>query len=47
MALPLPQVAEVVKRRFADEGDVALVTEFVTKSDGVRRTQAWPVVTCL
>ena len=29
----------MIRRRFADDGDVALVTSLVAKSDGVRRTQ--------
>ena len=29
----------MIRRRFADDGDVALVTSLVAKSDCVRRTQ--------
>ena len=33
-------MGEVIQRRFANEGDVELVTSLVGRSDGVRRTQA-------
>ena len=34
-----PQIGDIVKRRFGDEGDAALVGDLVSQSDGLRRTQ--------
>ncbi|KAL1503138.1 hypothetical protein AB1Y20_011200 [Prymnesium parvum] len=34
-----PEIADVIHRRFADEGDAALITRLVQRSDGVKRTQ--------
>jgi len=33
-----PQIQAIIQRRFGDEGDVALVSELVARSAGVRRT---------
>ncbi len=34
-----PQIIDIVQRRFADDGDIATVSELVSRSDGVRRTK--------
>eukprot|EP00908_Phaeocystis_cordata_P005576 Transcript_16073.p1 GENE.Transcript_16073~~Transcript_16073.p1 ORF type:complete len:386 (-),score=182.50 Transcript_16073:238-1353(-) len=34
-----PQIGEIIKRRFGDEGDAALVGDLVSRSEGLRRTQ--------
>ena len=34
-----PEIEKIVQRRFADEGDVATVSELVSKSDGLRRSR--------
>jgi len=34
-----PEVADIVKRRFADDGDAARLAALVGRSDGIRRTQ--------
>ena len=34
-----PEIIEIVQRRFGEEGDVKLVSELVSKSDGLRRTR--------
>lgn len=37
-----PEMAELLQRRFAEEGDLTLATELVNRSEGVRRTQVLP-----
>jgi len=34
-----PQIGEIVKRRFSEEGDAALVGDLVFRSEGLKRTQ--------